>query len=171
MYTGINLVRVVKKCKELANLQSKGWTTPSLSTLALPIQGLKGYCPLPPLPPPSTTPMAWTASKGCYPPASVHCRGFIYIYIYTRLLGRFAPIFYLNCEHVLFVYVLKQRKKIFADFIKKRCGCPTQNLGSAVLTFIGYKQTDRQAKFIYGYEEIWGKHERYRRRGGNLNSV
>ena len=42
----------------------------------------------------------------------------------TRLLGRFAPIFYLNCEHVLFVYILKQRrkkccgfkKKIFADF-------------------------------------------------------
>ena len=27
----------------------------------------------------------------------------------TRLLGRFAPIFYLNCEHVLFVYILKQR--------------------------------------------------------------
>ena len=39
--------------------------------------------------------------------------------------------------------------------------CPTQNLGpigSAVLTFIGYKQTDRQtdsqAKFIYGYTYI-----------------
>ena len=23
----------------------------------------------------------------------------------TRLLGRSAPIFYLNCEHVLFVYI------------------------------------------------------------------
>ena len=31
---------------------------------------------------------------------------------------------------------------------------PTKNLGLiglAVLTFIGYKQTDRQAKFIYRY--------------------
>ena len=28
----------------------------------------------------------------------------------TRLLGRFAPIFYLNCEHVLFVYILKQKQ-------------------------------------------------------------
>ena len=26
---------------------------------------------------------------------------------HTRLLGRFAPIFYLNCEHVLFVYKIK----------------------------------------------------------------
>ena len=34
----------------------------------------------------------------------------------TRLLGRSAPIFYLNCEHVLFVYILKQRKTNFADF-------------------------------------------------------
>ena len=30
---------------------------------------------------------------------------------YCRLLGSFAPIFYLNCEHVLFVYILKQRRK------------------------------------------------------------
>ena len=28
----------------------------------------------------------------------------------TRLLGRFAPIFYLNCDHVLFVYILKQKQ-------------------------------------------------------------
>ena len=34
----------------------------------------------------------------------------------TRLLGRFAPIFYLNCEHVLFVNILKQRRKKFPDF-------------------------------------------------------
>ena len=66
---------------------------------------------------------------------------FIYlsICIYTRLLGRFAPIFDLNCEHILFVYILKQKQKkvhkfhkkiggfwkfignriLFADFIKK----------------------------------------------------
>ena len=37
----------------------------------------------------------------------------------TRLLRRFAAIFYFNCEHALFVYILKQRKKNFADFIKK----------------------------------------------------
>ena len=39
-------------------------------------------------------------------------------YYNTRLLGRFAPIFYLNCEHILFVYILKQKQnKTFADFI------------------------------------------------------
>ena len=37
----------------------------------------------------------------------------------TRLLGRFAPIFYLNCEHVLFVYILKQRRKKFRGVLKK----------------------------------------------------
>ena len=37
----------------------------------------------------------------------------------TRLLGRFAPIFYLNCEHVLFVYILKQGRKKFCGFKKK----------------------------------------------------
>ena len=36
----------------------------------------------------------------------------------SRLLGRFAPIFMLNCEHVLFVYILKQRWKNFADLKK-----------------------------------------------------
>ncbi len=40
-------------------------------------------------------------------------------FIITRLLGRFAPIFYLNCEHVLFVYILKQRRKKFCGFKKK----------------------------------------------------
>ena len=29
------------------------------------------------------------------------------------------PIFYFNCEHVLIVNIEKQRKKIFADFLKK----------------------------------------------------
>ena len=41
-------------------------------------------------------------------------------YTYTRLLGCFAPIFYLNCEHVLFVYILKQRRKRFCGFLKKK---------------------------------------------------
>jgi len=37
----------------------------------------------------------------------------------TRLLGRFSPIFYLNCEHVLFVYILKQRRRKFCGFKRK----------------------------------------------------
>ena len=42
-----------------------------------------------------------------------------YVFLYkTRLLGRFAPIFYLNCEHDLFVYILKQRRKKFCGFKK-----------------------------------------------------
>ena len=37
----------------------------------------------------------------------------------TRLLGRFAPLFYFNCDHVLFVNIVKQKNpKNFADFIK-----------------------------------------------------
>jgi len=36
-----------------------------------------------------------------------------------RLVGRFAPIFYLNCEHVLFVYILKQRRKKCCGFKNK----------------------------------------------------
>ena len=43
---------------------------------------------------------------------------FISCFIFTRLLGRFAPIFYLNCEHVLFVYILKQRRKKFRRFVQ-----------------------------------------------------
>jgi len=30
----------------------------------------------------------------------------------------FAPIFYLNCEHVLFVSILKQRRKKICGFLK-----------------------------------------------------
>ena len=48
----------------------------------------------------------------------------------TRLSGRFAS-FYFECEHFRFVYILRQKQNNFADFIKK--------IGSAVLTFIGYK--------------------------------
>ena len=40
-------------------------------------------------------------------------------FITTRLLGRFAPILYLNFEHVHFVYILKQRRKKFSGFKKK----------------------------------------------------
>ena len=40
------------------------------------------------------------------------CTRYIWYIYYTRLLGRFALIFYFNCEHVLFVYIVKQNKKI-----------------------------------------------------------
>jgi len=38
------------------------------------------------------------------------------LWLYPRLLARFAPIFYFNCEHVLFVFIVKQNE--FADFKK-----------------------------------------------------
>ena len=37
----------------------------------------------------------------------------------SGLLGRFAPSFYLNFEYVLYVYILKQRRKKFCGFKKK----------------------------------------------------
>ena len=43
----------------------------------------------------------------------------IIVFINTRLLERFAPIIYLNCEHVLFVNIENKEEKNFADFIKK----------------------------------------------------
>ena len=41
-------------------------------------------------------------------------------FIITRLLGRFAPIFYFNCEHVLFVHRKTKQKsfKIFKNLMK-----------------------------------------------------
>ena len=40
-------------------------------------------------------------------------------YIITRLTGRFAPIFYINCEHFLVVYFVKQKQKDFRGLYKK----------------------------------------------------
>ena len=34
----------------------------------------------------------------------------------TRILGRFAPTFYFNCEHVLIVNIEKRRRKKFRGF-------------------------------------------------------
>ena len=95
----------------------------------------------------------------------------------TRRLGRFVPIFYFNCEHFLFIYIAKQKRKKFCGFKKmvdfknlmKFEFCWMQifensiihkpslgfhevpqkmwglgPIGSAGLTFIGYKRTDRQ---------------------------
>ena len=99
-------------------------------------------------------------------------------YKFTRLLGSFAPILYFNCEHFLVVQIVRQKQtKKFAD-LKKIRGfskfhenrifeililykpslglCLTKNLCpicSAVLSFIGHKQTnkqtDTQAKYSY----------------------
>ena len=38
---------------------------------------------------------------------------------HTKLLWRFAPIFYFNGKHFLFVYIVKQNKK-FRGFYKKK---------------------------------------------------
>ena len=100
------------------------------------------------------------------------------IYI-TWFSVHFAPIFYFNCKHFLFV---KQQIKKFTDFIKKSRGYksnfargyfeifiiykpslgharpPTTfgAIGSVVSTFIGYKQTRRQTKFIiYRYVQCF----------------
>ena len=40
-------------------------------------------------------------------------------FVLTRLLGGFAPIFYLSCEHVLFVNIEKQKTKI-RRFLKQK---------------------------------------------------
>ena len=37
----------------------------------------------------------------------------------TRHSARLAPIFTFNCEFFLFVYIVKQKQKKFADFVKK----------------------------------------------------
>ena len=79
------------------------------------------------------------------------------IYIYTRFLGRFAPIFYLNCEHVLFVYILKQSRKNLRIFKKKFADFQEFFFFTKLKTFKTHwiqtnkqtdTQTDRQAKFI-----------------------
>ena len=86
------------------------------------------------------------------------------LFVYLNVLFK-TRLFYFNCEHFLFVYIVnKNKQKIFTDFIKNNRGFPrvtwgtTHNLGpigSAVLTFIGYKRTDRKAKYIYIYVSIF----------------
>ena len=94
-------------------------------------------------------------------------------YIITRLTGRFAPIFYINCEHFLVVYFVKQKQKDFRGLFKKFRGFlkmtiifvrgkflkirssilnlpwgharPHKKIGpDRFLTFFGHKQTNRQ---------------------------
>ena len=92
---------------------------------------------------------------------------YTYASTYTRLLGRFALIFYFNFKHFLFVYIVKQKQKKLADFIKNfvdfenlleiefwlkqifetliihEPSLGSCRIGSAVLTFIGHQRTDR----------------------------
>ena len=92
--------------------------------------------------------------------------------IKTRLLGRFAPFFFFNCEHFLIANIVKQNQKEYSWIWRKKIKRifkfnanywnfdhsetfpagghvnPTQNLGTislAVLTFTGFKQTDKQS--------------------------
>ena len=93
----------------------------------------------------------------------------MYVYKAARAL---LPIFHLHCEHILFVYILQQKPKKFRGFKKKFVDLKKYNfdegkflkirsflnlpwdharshknlgpIGSAVLTSIGYKRTDRQ---------------------------
>ena len=34
----------------------------------------------------------------------------LFVLLQIRILWRFAPIFYFNCEHFLFVYIVKQKR-------------------------------------------------------------
>ena len=70
------------------------------------------------------------------------------------LLGRFSPIIYFSSEHDLFVYIVKQTFLKIRSSLNlpwgharshKKCGLDR----FSVLTFIGYKQTPRQAKDLY----------------------
>ena len=83
-------------------------------------------------------------------------------------IGRFAPIFYLNCEHVHCKANQAKSSRILQKNLMKIELCwrnifviliiikPSLGpIGSAVLTFIGYKQTDRQTEkqsvYIYRF--------------------
>ena len=58
-------------------------------------------------------------------------------YRITRLLRCFAPIFYLNCEHVLFVYIWKQKQKKLCGFHEKFRGF-RKFLGNRILLFTDF---------------------------------
>ena len=84
-----------------------------------------------------------------------------YNFSHTSLLGRSALIFYLNCEHVLFLHFITRKKKI-ADFKEFNFFTKLKTFKTHffiirnpslwsrdVLTFIEYKQTNRQTNQIY----------------------
>ena len=58
--------------------------------------------------------------------------------IISRLSGRFASILYFNCEHFLFVYIVKQEQKKFADLILKNRGFSKLNGNRILLEAIYY---------------------------------
>ena len=66
--------------------------------------------------------------------------------------------FYFNCEHVLIVNI-ENKKIFFADFIIHKPSWGSRDVlhkiwAQSVQPFIGYKQTDRVAKFIYSCYDI-----------------
>ena len=105
-----------------------------------------------------------------------------FLFTLTRLLGRFVPMFYLNCEHVLYVYIVKQNKnnsRIFTknlvdfdgdkylkfwSFINLPCSHVRSHKKFGPDWFSRFdvywiqtnRQTDRQAKFIWFlYVFLW----------------
>ena len=81
------------------------------------------------------------------------CSMYSSMYI-TRLLGRFAPIFYLNCEHVLFVNILNKEEKIFADLKKKFFFTKLKTFKTHLFIFIIHKP------FLWSREvpqKIWAR--------------
>ena len=99
------------------------------------------------------------------------------MHTYIRVLGRFAPIFYFNCEHFLFMYIVKQKQtnkfyknnRVFSKFseIKICYSLIFENLSSINLPWgharthkkigpdqfsrfsVYWIQTNRQAKYRY----------------------
>ena len=86
-----------------------------------------------------------------------------YNFSHTSLLGRSALIFYLNCEHVLFLHFITRKKKI-ADFQELKffftilktfkthffiIRIPSLWSRDVPIRFDVYKQTNRQTNQIY----------------------
>ena len=87
----------------------------------------------------------------------------------TRLLGRFVPIFFFNCEHFFFVYIVKTKSKksnfvggkilkIWSSITFPEDMCrPHKILARSqfsrfdVYWILTNRQTKRQVKFIYLY--------------------
>ena len=82
---------------------------------------------------------------------SFYCNLEIYT---TRLLGRFAPIFYLNCKHVIFAYILKQGGKKFCGFLKKNSWIfKNLNFSTKLKTFKTYFKKN----FIIHKPSLWSR--------------
>jgi len=76
------------------------------------------------------------------------CRQAKNIYIYTRLLERFASIYYFNCGHVLFAYIVKQtkNKQIIRGFSKVEF-CYRQIFENSIIHTLPWGHARSQKKF------------------------